>query len=113
MAEAREFVKAWQQSNSLAEVAAKTRAKKNACRVRGQRYKQRGVPLKEFPPEEFITCEQWWADLTEYAESLLPADEPESELADAGGSFSPLAAHSEGAGETSQRGVEATGRSGG
>jgi hypothetical protein len=76
MAEAREFIKAWQESSSLAEVAQKVRSKKNACRVRGQRYKKMGVPLKEFPPEEFITCEEWWDDLTQYAASLLPEQDP-------------------------------------
>jgi hypothetical protein len=83
MAEAREFIKAWQESDSLAEVAQKTRTKKNACRVRGQRYKEKGVPLKEFPPEEFITFEEWWQDLTEYAASLLA--EPRTADADPNG----------------------------
>jgi hypothetical protein len=32
------------------------------------------VPLKEFPPEEWVTCEQWWDDLRQYVTSLLPDD---------------------------------------
>jgi hypothetical protein len=72
------FIKASQESSSLAEVAMKTKAKRNACRVRGNRYKDMGVPLKEFPPEPFITCEEWWEDLRQYAESLLPEEDQAS-----------------------------------
>ena len=48
----RDFIRVWQESSSLAEVAAKVRRKKNACRVRAFRYRELGVPLKEFPPVE-------------------------------------------------------------
>jgi hypothetical protein len=72
MAEAREYVKAWQESSSIAEVAAKTRTKKAACRMRARRYRERGIPLKEFPPPEYMTTEEFWDDLTKYAASLLP-----------------------------------------
>jgi hypothetical protein len=85
MAEAREFIKAWQESSSLAEVAVKTRTKKNACRVRGQRYKRMGVPLKEFPPEEFITYEERWDGLRRYAASLLPAEDQPGSATDGAG----------------------------
>ena len=50
----REFVRAWQQSSSVAEVAEKVRTSPNACRVRAYRYRQRGVPLKELP-----SCPTW------------------------------------------------------
>jgi hypothetical protein len=46
---AREFIRLWQTSNSVAEVAMKTRTKKNAVPVRAYRYRKLGIPLKEFP----------------------------------------------------------------
>jgi hypothetical protein len=67
-----EFVKAWQQSNSVAEVAQKIRSKKNAIRVRAHRYRDRGIPFKEFPPVEYVDPEEFWPELAKYAESLLP-----------------------------------------
>jgi hypothetical protein len=72
----REFIRVWQTSASVAEVAAKVRSKKNACRVRAYRYRQRGVPLKEFPPVEIEATD--WDELAEYAASLVP-DEPEDD----------------------------------
>jgi hypothetical protein len=72
----RQFVQAWQESASLAEVAQKVRSKKNACRVRAYRYRQRGVPLKEFPPVEIEATD--WDELADYAASLVP-DEPEDD----------------------------------
>lgn len=67
----REFVKAWQESSSVAEVASKVRSKKNAVRVRAFRYRQRGIPLKVFPPVEVEPTD--WDELAEYAAHL--ADE--------------------------------------
>jgi hypothetical protein len=69
----RQFIQAWQTSTALAEVAAKVRLNKNACRVRAYRYRQLGVPLKEFPPVEVELPD--WGELAEYAASLLPEDE--------------------------------------
>lgn len=66
----REFIKAWQESSSVAEVAAKVRIKKSAVRVRAYRYRQKGVELKEFPPVEIEEID--WDELAEYAESVLP-----------------------------------------
>jgi hypothetical protein len=66
----REFIRVWQTSASVAEVASKVRRKKNACRVRAFRYRQLGVPLKEFPPVEVELPD--WDELAEYAASLLP-----------------------------------------
>ena len=68
-ATAREFVKAWQESSSIGEVAAKVRAKKNACRVRAYRYRKMGVPLKEFPPPDVEEMD--WDDLAKYATEVL------------------------------------------
>jgi hypothetical protein len=65
----REFIKAWQESSSVAEVAQKVRSKKNACRVRAYRYRQRGIPLKEFP---FVEIEPTnWDELADYAAELV------------------------------------------
>jgi hypothetical protein len=75
MVEAREFVRVWQSSTSVAEVAAKTRTKKSACRVRANRYRAEGVPLKEFPPVEYVSSQEFYDDLRQYAESLLPKDD--------------------------------------
>src|SRR6516165_6599827 len=66
----REFIKAWQESSSLAEVAQKVQSKKNACRVRAYRYRQMGVPLKEFPVVYAEPTD--WEELAEYGASLLP-----------------------------------------
>jgi hypothetical protein len=68
-ATAQEFVKAWQESSSIGEVAAKVRAKKNACRVRAYRYRKMGVPLKAFPPPDVEVM--GWDDLAKYASEVL------------------------------------------
>jgi len=65
----REFIRIWQLSSSLAEVAAQVRAKKNACRVRAFRYRRLGVPLKEFAAVEIPLTD--WGELAMYAEGLL------------------------------------------
>jgi hypothetical protein len=78
----REFIRVWQTSASVAEVAAKVRRKKNACRVRAFRYRKLGVPLKEFPPVEVELPD--WDELAEYAASLLPEDS-EGDAADDSG----------------------------
>jgi hypothetical protein len=67
---AREFVRVWQSASSVAEVAKKLNRTKNACRVRAFRYRQMGVPLKEFPWVETDLID--WDELAEYAESLEP-----------------------------------------
>jgi hypothetical protein len=77
----RQFIQAWQTSTALAEVAAKVRLNKNACRVRAYRYRQLGVPLKEFPPVEIEVTD--WDELAQYAASLLPEDS-ENDAADDG-----------------------------
>jgi hypothetical protein len=68
-ATAQEFVKAWQESSSIGEVATKVRAKKNACRVRAYRYRKMGVPLKAFPPPDIEVMD--WGDLAKYASEVL------------------------------------------
>jgi hypothetical protein len=74
---AREFIRLWQTSNSVAEVAMKTRTKKNAVRVRAYRYRKLGIPLKDFPYVEVEVPD--WDKLAEYAESLLPDEAVEGE----------------------------------
>jgi len=66
---AREFVRIRQTSTSVAEVATKVRRKKNAVRVRAFRYRQMGVPLKEFPPVVVELPD--WDELAVYAKSLV------------------------------------------
>ncbi len=73
----KQFIKVWQESTSVAEVAVKLRRKKNACRVRAFRYRKLGVPLKEFPPVEIKLPD--WSELAEYARSLLPEGSDEEE----------------------------------
>ncbi len=60
---AREFVQAWQSSSSVAEVSSKTGSSKNAVRVRAHRYRQMGVPLKQYPALEFKPID--WSLLAE------------------------------------------------
>lgn len=76
---AREFVRHWQESESLAEVASKVRAKKNACRVRAFRYRKLGVPLKEFPSVEYEMPN--WLELAKYATEVLKGRESQREEA--------------------------------
>jgi hypothetical protein len=66
----REFITAWQGSESVAEVAQKVRSNKNACRVRGFRYRELGIPLKEIPTSPPVEPPDW-DELSEYAASLL------------------------------------------
>jgi hypothetical protein len=73
----KDFIQVWQRADSVAEVAMKVRRTKNACRVRAFRYRERGVPLKEFPPVEWVPPD--WSELAAYAESLLPAGDDEAD----------------------------------
>jgi len=52
----------------VAEVAKKTGMLKKTVRVRACRYRQLGIPLRDFPPVELPD----WDQLADYAESLLP-----------------------------------------
>lgn len=65
---AREFVRIWQSANSVAEVAKQVNRTKNAVRVRAFKYRERGIPLKEFPAVEIELID--WDELAEFAESL-------------------------------------------
>jgi transposase-like protein len=69
---AREFVKAWQESSSVAEVARKVGSNSNACRVRAFRYRQNGVELKHFPFVEIPLID--WEELAEYADELVASE---------------------------------------
>jgi hypothetical protein len=68
----RQFIKVWQESDSVREVATKLRIKKNACRVRAHRYRKLGVPLKEHPPVEIEVID--WSELAQYAAELANCD---------------------------------------
>ena len=72
----REFISAWQTSNSGAEVARKIGSRRSAVRLRASRYRRLGVPLKQFPPVELPD----WDELAEFAESLVLAHRPEGML---------------------------------
>jgi hypothetical protein len=63
----REFVEAWQGSASVAEVAAKLGRRRSAVRLRARRYRQRGIPLKDLPPDEPTD----WDELARYAAELV------------------------------------------
>jgi hypothetical protein len=67
-----QFVRAWQTSSSVAEVAMKLRMKKAQCRVRACRYRQRGVLLKQFPPVEIPAVD--WEALAKLAADLARND---------------------------------------
>jgi hypothetical protein len=62
---AREFVRIWQSSNSLADVAKQVNRTKNAVRVRAFRYRERGIPLKEFAAVDVELID--WDELAEFA----------------------------------------------
>jgi hypothetical protein len=67
---AREFIRIWQTSNSVAEVAKKTGCTKKTVRVRGWRYRSLfDIPLKVFPTSAFDYPD--WDELAAYAESLV------------------------------------------
>lgn len=67
-----EFIKAWQTSSSVAEVAEKTKLTAKKVYNRRNSYKKKGVPLKDFKRTAIKTN---WAELAKLAKSLLP--EPE------------------------------------
>lgn len=69
---AREFIEAWQTSDAVVKVARKLRMTPAQVRVRACRYRQKGVPLKEYELPEYPA----WDDLADYAKSFLPP-EPE------------------------------------
>ena len=66
---ARDFIRVWQTSNSVAEVAQRVCRRKGAVRMRAFRYRRFGVPLKEFPATVIETPD--WDELAQYAESLM------------------------------------------
>jgi hypothetical protein len=62
---AREFIRIWQSASSVAEVAKQVNRTKNAVRVRAFRYREMGIPLKEFPAVEAELID--WDELAEFA----------------------------------------------
>jgi hypothetical protein len=71
-----EFVKAWQESSYVREVARKVGSTKSACSRRATRYRHMGVPLKfmwDVPSEPTN-----WDELADYARELAP-EEPEAD----------------------------------
>ena len=74
----REFVKAWQESSYVREVARKVGSTKAACSRRAYRYRQMGVPLKSM--WDVVIEPTDWDELADYARELAP---PEEDAADA------------------------------
>jgi len=64
----REFIETWQSSSTIREVRKKLGMSAGAVRLREQRYRERGVPLKELGYTES------WEWLAEHAKKLGPKD---------------------------------------
>ncbi len=60
----REFIKVWQEASSSTEVARKLNMKARAVWQRVQRYRKKGVPLKDLKPIEN------WEWLAQFADAL-------------------------------------------
>jgi hypothetical protein len=71
-ATAREFIEAWQTSDTVVKVARKLRMTTAQVRVRACRYRRHGVPLKPYLFPDYPN----WDDLADFAKSFLP---PESD----------------------------------
>lgn len=76
----REFVKAWQESSYVREVARKVGSTKAACSRRAHRYRQMGVPLKSM--WDVVIEPTDWDDLAQYARELAPTDNEPHDTAD-------------------------------
>ena len=64
---AEEFIFAWQTSDNISEVAAKTGMPSGSVRVRGHNYKKKGIPLKKITREKTKD----WKALATYAKKVL------------------------------------------
>ncbi len=64
------FVRAWQSSKTVDEVAQKTGLDLRAARQRASIYRKKGVPLQRFAGGRFSKPD--WAALTALAEELAP-----------------------------------------
>ena len=73
LATPREFVKAWQESSYVREVAKKVGSTKSACSRRATRYRRMGVPLKNMDGMDYYFPTDW-DELAEYARELAPED---------------------------------------
>lgn len=65
-----EFVRAWQASGSLAEVAEKTGLRPESVKARGYRFRKKGVPLREFAAAGRPATD--WEALRQLAVKLAP-----------------------------------------
>jgi len=65
-----EFVRAWQASKSLAEVAEKTGMRVESVRARGFRFRKKGVPLHSFGATGRPATD--WEALKKLAKELAP-----------------------------------------
>jgi len=65
-----DFVRAWQSSKSLAEVAEKTGMRTESVRARGFRFRKKGVPLKSLSTAGRPATD--WEALKKLAKELAP-----------------------------------------
>lgn len=63
----KEFIEAWQTSQTINDVMQKTGMKKHAVLARAKNYRTKGVPLKKMQQPRTLD----WKNLAEYAENLL------------------------------------------
>jgi len=66
-----EFVRAWQSSRDMAEVAKKTGLRLESVRARGHRFRKKGVPLKKLAQGRPATD---WEALARLAQELAPKE---------------------------------------
>jgi hypothetical protein len=62
------FIKAWQTTESIAEVALATGMQVASARVRAALYRKKGIPLKKFPRSTFTKLDITY--LTKFAKKL-------------------------------------------
>tara|TARA_R100000008_G_scaffold62395_1_gene39669 strand:+ start:235 stop:492 length:258 start_codon:yes stop_codon:yes gene_type:complete len=68
------FIKAWQTSNTKADVMKKTGMNKNAVSQRAYTYRKRGVPLKNLRGVGARKSPEEWTRLAELAQSFENGD---------------------------------------
>jgi len=73
--EAREFISAWQTSESVSEVAEKTGLQEGSCQTRAAKYRTQGIQLKHMPRGGGSRLDI--DDLNAFALSLVPQVEEE------------------------------------
>jgi len=75
------YMRAWQSSSSVAEVASKTGLTKDSCSTRASGYRKKGIALKSFPKGggaklDIAACQALLATLNAEAEQAEEIEEP-------------------------------------